>query len=140
MQTLLLDKTGTITLGNRMASALYPVDGHSDEELTSAAQLASLADETPEGRSSVVLAKERFGLRARQLDPGHCSCRSPPRPACPGMTSATGRSARERPTRCAGGSPPRAARDRPSLTARSSGSPGRAPRRWRSPTAPACSA
>src|SRR5262249_11957250 len=71
VQTLLLDKTGTITLGNRMASAFYPVDGHSEQELASAAQLASLADETPEGRSIVVLAKERFGIRERDLGPGH---------------------------------------------------------------------
>jgi K+-transporting ATPase ATPase B chain len=67
VQTLLLDKTGTITLGNRMASDFYPVDGHSEEELASAAQLASLADETPEGRSIVVLAKERFDIREREL-------------------------------------------------------------------------
>ena len=60
VQTLLLDKTGTITLGNRMASAFVPVDGHDEVELAAAAQLASLADETPEGRSIVVLAKERF--------------------------------------------------------------------------------
>jgi potassium-transporting ATPase ATP-binding subunit len=71
VQTLLLDKTGTITLGNRMASALYPVDGHAEQELASAAQLASLADETPEGRSIVVLAKERFGLRGRELGQEH---------------------------------------------------------------------
>jgi len=71
VQTLLLDKTGTITLGNRMASAFYPVDGHSEEELASAAQLASLSDETPEGRSIVVLAKERFDIRQRQLADGH---------------------------------------------------------------------
>ena len=71
VQTLLLDKTGTITLGNRMASALHPVDGHTEQELASAAQLASLADETPEGRSIVVLAKERFGLRARDLGEEH---------------------------------------------------------------------
>jgi potassium-transporting ATPase ATP-binding subunit len=71
VQTLLLDKTGTITLGNRMASAFYPVDGHSEEELASAAQLASLADETPEGRSIVVLAKDRFNLRERDLGTGH---------------------------------------------------------------------
>ena len=67
VQTLLLDKTGTITLGNRMASAFYPVDGHTERELAEAAQLASLADETPEGRSIVVLAKERFGIREREL-------------------------------------------------------------------------
>jgi len=71
VQTLLLDKTGTITLGNRMASAFYPAGGHSEAELASAAQLASLADETPEGRSIVVLAKERFGIRERELSDGH---------------------------------------------------------------------
>jgi K+-transporting ATPase ATPase B chain len=63
--TLLLDKTGTITLGNRQASAFLPVDGVSLEELAGAAQLSSLADETPEGRSIVVFAKERHGLRER---------------------------------------------------------------------------
>ena len=69
--TLLLDKTGTITLGNRMASAFIPVGGHSEEELADAAQLASLADETPEGRSIVVLAKQRFSIRERDLGSGH---------------------------------------------------------------------
>ena len=64
---LLLDKTGTITLGNRQATAFLPVDGVSEEELADAAQLSSLADETPEGRSIVVLAKERFGIRGREL-------------------------------------------------------------------------
>jgi K+-transporting ATPase ATPase B chain len=67
VQTLLLDKTGTITLGNRMASAFYPVGGHAEHDLAAAAQLASLADETPEGRSIVVLAKEKFGLRRGEL-------------------------------------------------------------------------
>ena len=67
VQTLLLDKTGTITLGNRAAAAFIPVGGHNEEELAAAAQLASLADETPEGRSIVVLAKERFNLRERDL-------------------------------------------------------------------------
>ena len=67
VQTLLLDKTGTITLGNRMAEAFYPVGGHDEQEVADAAQLASLADETPEGRSIVVLAKERFGIREREL-------------------------------------------------------------------------
>jgi potassium-transporting ATPase ATP-binding subunit len=71
VQTLLLDKTGTITLGNRMASGFFPVAGRSEEEVASAAQLASLSDETPEGRSVVVLAKERFGLRERELGEGH---------------------------------------------------------------------
>ena len=67
VQTLLLDKTGTITLGNRMASAFFPAGGHTEEEVADAAQLASLADETPEGRSIVVLAKERFNIREREL-------------------------------------------------------------------------
>ena len=71
VQTLLLDKTGTITLGNRMASAFHPVDGHSERELADAAQLASLSDETPEGRSIVVLAKERLGIRQQELAEDH---------------------------------------------------------------------
>jgi potassium-transporting ATPase ATP-binding subunit len=70
VQTLLLDKTGTITLGNRMASAFHPVGGHTELEVASAAQLASLSDETPEGRSIVVLAKERFDIRQRELGDG----------------------------------------------------------------------
>ncbi|MDJ0341537.1 potassium-transporting ATPase subunit KdpB [Streptomyces sp. H10-C2] len=65
VSTLLLDKTGTITLGNRQASEFVAVAGASEAELADAAQLSSLADETPEGRSIVVLAKERYGLRAR---------------------------------------------------------------------------
>ena len=71
VQTLLLDKTGTITLGNRMASDFFPVGGHTEQEVADAAQLASLADETPEGRSIVVLAKERFGIRERELSGDH---------------------------------------------------------------------
>jgi len=71
VQTLLLDKTGTITLGNRMAANFFPVHGHSEQEVADVAQLASLADETPEGRSVVVLAKENFGIRERELDPSH---------------------------------------------------------------------
>ncbi|MBK5964982.1 potassium-transporting ATPase subunit B [Thiocystis minor] len=67
VDVLLLDKTGTITLGNRQASAFLPADGVSERELASAAHLASLADETPEGRSIMVLAKQRFGLRERDL-------------------------------------------------------------------------
>jgi len=64
---LLLDKTGTITLGNRMATEFIPAPKVTEEHLADAAQLASLADETPEGRSIVVLAKERFGLRGRNI-------------------------------------------------------------------------
>jgi potassium-transporting ATPase ATP-binding subunit len=67
VDTLLLDKTGTITLGNRMATDFIPVDGVAAEALADAAQLASLADETPEGRSIVVLAKEQYGLRGRDV-------------------------------------------------------------------------
>ncbi len=67
VDVLLLDKTGTITLGNRMATAFHPAHGITEASLADAAQLASLADETPEGRSIVVLAKERFGLRGREL-------------------------------------------------------------------------
>ena len=67
VDTLLLDKTGTITLGNRQATEFKPLRGVSEQELADAAQLASLADETPEGRSIVVLAKERYGIRGRDL-------------------------------------------------------------------------
>jgi K+-transporting ATPase ATPase B chain len=67
VDTLLLDKTGTITLGNRQATEFRPVRGVSEHELADAAQLASLADETPEGRSIVVLAKEKYGIRGRDL-------------------------------------------------------------------------
>ena len=69
VHTLLLDKTGTITLGNRQAARFEPLPGVSERQLAEAAQLASLADETPEGRSIVVLAKEQFGLRGREFGP-----------------------------------------------------------------------
>ena len=68
---LLLDKTGTITLGNRQAAAFLPVDGCTEKALADAAQLSSLPDETPEGRSIVVLAKEKFGIRGRELTDRH---------------------------------------------------------------------
>jgi K+-transporting ATPase ATPase B chain len=71
VQTLLLDKTGTITMGNRMASGFHPVGSHDERDLADVAQLASLADETPEGRSIVVLAKDRFNIRERVLDADH---------------------------------------------------------------------
>jgi len=67
VDVLLLDKTGTITLGNRQASGFFPVKGVKDRELADAAQLASLADETPEGRSVVVLAKQKYGIRERDI-------------------------------------------------------------------------
>jgi K+-transporting ATPase ATPase B chain len=68
VDVLLLDKTGTITLGNRQATAFFPADGVDDEAMADAAQLASLADETPEGRSIVVLAKEKYRLRERDIE------------------------------------------------------------------------
>jgi len=71
VDVLLLDKTGTITLGNRMATAFLPAPGTTPERLADAAQLSSLADETPEGRSIVVLAKEKFQLRAREVAQPH---------------------------------------------------------------------
>ena len=72
VNTLLLDKTGTITLGNRQASRFVPAPGVTERELADAAQLSSLPDETPEGRSIVVLAKERYGLRGRELSQHEC--------------------------------------------------------------------
>jgi K+-transporting ATPase ATPase B chain len=71
INTLLLDKTGTITLGNRQASRFVPAPGVTEAELADAAQLSSLADETPEGRSIVVLAKEKYNLRGRDLQDHH---------------------------------------------------------------------
>ena len=71
VNTLLLDKTGTITLGNRQATEFIPLPGVDQADLADAAQLSSLADETPEGRSIVVLAKEKYGLRERQLESHH---------------------------------------------------------------------
>jgi K+-transporting ATPase ATPase B chain len=77
VDVLLLDKTGTITLGNRHATAFMPAPGVTEARLADAAQLASLADETPEGRSIVVLAKERHGLRERDVQAmARASCRS----------------------------------------------------------------
>jgi K+-transporting ATPase ATPase B chain len=73
VDTLLLDKTGTITLGNRQATEFKPVRGVTEQELADAAQLASLADETPEGRSIVVLAKEKYGIRGRDLAELHAT-------------------------------------------------------------------
>src|SRR5690606_30586581 len=71
VDTLLLDKTGTITLGNRQATEFLAVRGVDERELANAAQLASLADETPEGRSIVVLAKEKYGTRGRDMGQLH---------------------------------------------------------------------
>jgi len=73
VDVLLLDKTGTITLGNRMATGFIPAEGVSVEELADAAQLSSLSDETPEGRSIVVLAKEKFNIRGRDVNSMHAT-------------------------------------------------------------------
>ena len=73
INSLLLDKTGTITLGNRQAVEFQPVEGVTGEELADAAQLSSLADETPEGRSVVILAKEKYGLRGRHIPEGEAN-------------------------------------------------------------------
>ncbi|VDZ80162.1 potassium-transporting ATPase subunit B [Salmonella bongori] len=73
VDVLLLDKTGTITLGNRQASDFIPARGVDERTLADAAQLASLADETPEGRSIVVLAKQRFNLRERDVQALHAT-------------------------------------------------------------------
>ena len=77
VHTLLLDKTGTITLGNRQATEFIPLPGIEPSTLADAAQLASLPDETPEGRSIVVLAKEKYGLRGRELSPQQARCSLP---------------------------------------------------------------
>ena len=80
VDTLLLDKTGTITLGDRQAAEFIPSRASRRGSLADAAQLASLADETPEGRSIVVLAKEKYGIRGRDIQElGPSSSRSPPR-------------------------------------------------------------
>ena len=102
--TLLLDKTGTITLGNRQASEFLPLPGVDVSTLAEAAQLSSLADETPEGRSIVVARQgpvRAAGARARRAP---SSSRSPPRPACRGSTSKAASCARAPWTRCAAGS------------------------------------
>ena len=107
VHTLLLDKTGTITLGNRQATEFLPAARASRErELADAAQLASLPDETPEGRSIVVLAKERYGLRGRDVGVAHdVRAVHAPRPGCRASTSTGAQSARAPPTRSAGSSP-----------------------------------
>ena len=150
VNTLLLDKTGTITLGNRQASEFIPLPGVTPEQLADAAQLSSLADETPEGRSIVVYAKQAYGLRARtpgELDQAHLGrihrddpdvgCRPRERPAAAQGRGRFGRGMGARPRR-----------HRPAGTRRASStaSPRRAAPRWwsarppRDGTAARCSA
>ena len=128
-QTLLLDKTGTITFGNRQADAFIPVNGVTEQELADAAQLSSLADETPEGRSIVVLAKERYGLRERELVGRGARAVHRADPDERHRRSRAGRCARAPPTRCAAGSRNRAERYRPSSATPSTPSRPRAARR-----------
>ena len=99
VDTLLLDKTGTITFGNRMASDFLPVEGVIATELAEAALLASLADETPEGRSIVALATGEFGARSPEARPIRV-VPSPPRPGCPASISEADASVRARWMRC----------------------------------------
>ena len=138
VDVLLLDKTGTITLGNRQATAFLPAPGCTSEGLADAAQLCSLADETPEGRSIVVLAKEQYGIRERDVTalkatfvPFTAQTRMSgvdlptERPACGHARSARARPTRSRPT-CAR----RADRSPPRCAPTSTRSPSRAERRW----------
>ena len=142
VDVLLLDKTGTITLGNRQATAFLPAPGVAERELAEAAQLASLADETPEGRSIVVLAKEKFDVRGRDvhalgahlraLQRAHPDERRRPRRAA----HPQGRGGRDRALREGGGRrAPERACGRTSRRSRA-----RAGRRWWWPRESACSA
>ncbi len=97
--TLLLDKTGTITLGNRQAASFVPMPGVTEAELAEAAQLSSLADETPEGRSIVVLAKEQYGLRDPRPPRRRAGALHRPDPHERAELSRAARCARARPTR-----------------------------------------
>ena len=142
VNSLLLDKTGTITLGNRQAVEFLPVNGVTEKELADAAQLSSLADETPEGRSIVVLAKEKYGLRGRDMSRArgalhpvlglHAHERRRFRRPAP----AQGRHRRDLQVRAGAGR--RASRW--ASTKLPTGSRGTAARRWRWPTARGCSA
>ena len=140
VDVLLLDKTGTITLGNRQAVELIPADGVPPEQLADAAQLASLSDETPEGRSIVVLAKEKYGLRERNLQATHAAFvpfTAQTRMSgvdLDGRVDPQGRRRRRR-----GVDPePRRSASRPGSAARSTASRVRAPPRWWSPSRGVC--
>ena len=141
VDVLLLDKTGTITLGNRQAAAFFPMPGVTEAELAEAAQLSSLADETPEGRSIVVLAKQ-YGLREHELAPHGAAVRPLHRPDAHERrrlrrhAAAQGRRRRD-PALGRRRGRPGAARAR---SRRSTGSRARARRRWRSRATRRCSA
>ena len=144
IDVLLLDKTGTITLGNRMASEFVPAPGVSADRLAEAAQLASLADETPEGRSVVVLAKEKFNLRVREFPGTHAfvpftaqtrmsGIDVSPDGSRPGVPSGRG------PRQASGPGSSRRQVPAPRRSPRrSTGYPARAARRWLSPRAGRC--
>ena len=141
VDTLLLDKTGTITLGNRQATELIAMPGVPDQELADAAQLASFPDETPEGRSIVVLVKEKFGLRAREMAPMHA--RFVPFTAQTRMSGVDVDGPRD-PQGCGRcghrlGQEPGRPRSRPSCSAVRRPSPRAAARRWPWPRTAACS-
>ena len=141
VDTLLLDKTGTITFGNRMATELLPVDGVSTQDLAAAALASSLADETPEGRSIIALAKGDFGLAEPKFDHGKTTVIPfSAQTRISGLDVAAGRSARARSIPSFAISSCRSSGRRSNFVRRSSGSRCRAARRWRSPTTAGCSA
>ena len=110
VSTLLLDKTGTITYGNRMAAEFIPAGGVDERTLAEVVLLSSLSDETPEGRSIVDARRDALRAQPRSTCRAPSSCRSPRRPACRASSGRAARSARARPTRCSVGSPSRAGR------------------------------
>ena len=157
VDTLLLDKTGTITLGNRQATEFRPVRGVTEQELADAAQLASLADETPEGRSIVVLAKEKYGIRGRDMAELQRQLRSVHgaepherrrdrrlvdpqgrgRRRARAMSTPPAASRRQAPSAAAAGASAETVRE---IRRSPTRSPSPAARRWRSPRTAGCSA
>jgi potassium-transporting ATPase ATP-binding subunit len=140
VDVLLLDKTGTITLGNRQAAAFVPMPGVTEADLAEAAQMSSLADETPEGRSIVVLAKQ-YGIRAHDFgDEETHFVAFTAQTRMSGVDFNGTRLRKGAATRSCTGSPTRVARRRPSSTPPSTASPAGARRRWRSRATTRCSA
>ncbi len=142
VDVLLLDKTGTITLGNRQATQFFPAPGVSERDLADAAQLASLADETPEGRSIVVLAKEKYAIRERDVEKLGATFVAFTAQTRMSGVDLNGRQVRKGAADAieahvqAGSAVPCL----PRFASRSTPSPRRAPRRWWSPTTAECSA